>query len=72
MVSDSVVSVTGISGSEENASDAPSGALSFIDKVELGNKLVHGVTGFGDGAEVRNEIHIVTLLHAQTSHGNTE
>jgi len=50
--------------SEENASDPPPGTLSLVDEVELRDKVVHRVTRLRDRAQVRDQVHVVTLLHA--------
>lgn len=48
--------------SEEEAPHSPADALSIVEDVELVHKLVHGVAGFGDGAEVGHEPHVIALL----------
>lgn len=47
---------------EEKSSHTAPNALAVIEDVELVHKLVHGVAGFGDGAQIGHEAHIVALL----------
>lgn len=48
--------------SEEKAPHSPANALAVIEDVELVHKLVHGVAGLGDGAQICHEPHIIALL----------
>lgn len=51
--------------SEEEPPHPPADALSIVEDVELVHKLVHGVAGFGDGAEVGHEPHVIALLEGK-------
>lgn len=48
--------------SEKQSSHPAADALSIVQDVELVDELVHAVARLGDGAQVRHEAHIVTLL----------
>lgn len=47
---------------EEESSHAAPDALAVIEDVELVHKLVHGVAGLGDGAQIGHEADIIALL----------
>jgi len=57
------------SGSEEDSADPSPWALALVDEVELGDELVHCVTGLRDGAKICDEVDVVTLLHTATVNG---
>ena len=50
------------SDSEEHAADPSTRALSLVDEVELADELVHCVARLRDGTEIRDQVHVVTLL----------
>lgn len=47
---------------EEESSHATPDALAVVEDVELVHKLVHGVAGLGDGAQIGHEADIIALL----------
>lgn len=51
--------------SEKQSSHPASDALSIVQDVELVDELVHAVARLGDGAQVRHEAHVVTLLQGR-------
>ena len=58
--------------SEEDATDPSSGALPLVDEVKLGDELVHSVARLCDGTEIRDEVHVITLLHTSCTNETNE